>query len=716
MMYFLQSKKFYLWVIIGQGGREMDKITDTFGLSRVIEPKDTVPVTAWRVDNHREISTEECRISLELIHLERDCFQQFCSECGFDEAKIIAKILDLINRRGKLHNPFTNTAGQFYGTIEEMGSDFEKSTPYHKGDSIFCLTTMTAHPIYIEKIHKIDYSYGELTVTGYGIVFIGSPLTTIPPGLQLNYTMATFDEAASLYSIHNVSNKGKRYLVIGKDLVSSITYVCSIKKAVGDNCYITVILDEDGIGTLTPEQVKHELAGWTNSSYILNVAQPVNSSEVVLKEEKEHYDMTINCEDLLGSEVLSVILTRNKGKLYFTSLKNGYTQSILIAESMSKELETYVLGQFIIGYEKFTFDLLISIAKDLNKINKLYESQSIAFRQATKKASTMLSEKNGKIDDFIFGSATMKSLIDEALNIAQYDCNIILQGETGVGKEKILDLIHKNSIRKNKPCIKINCATIQESLAESEFFGYAAGSFTGAQATGKKGYFELANGGTLFLDEVGTLSLNLQSKLLRVLQESQFYKVGGTAPVNINVRVICANNVSLRQLVEQGKFREDLYYRLNICTITVPSLRERRDDIVPLAISFLNNYCRQYEIDKEFDSTALSKLADYDWPGNVRELENLIHRAVISVKSHIITGDNIQEVLNEDIYDDLVMELKRNMRASSYLNFDEIMEQQEKQLIEYALKKFGTTRKAADFLHMSQPKLMRKKQKYNILL
>lgn len=692
----------------------MVMINDTFGLSRVIEPKSAVPVTAWKVDNHREISPNECRIALELIHLERDCFQQFCSECGYDEAKIIAKILDLITRRGKLHNPFTNTAGQFLGVIEEMGSEFEKNSRYQKGERIFCLTTMTAHPIYIDKIHKIDYNYGELTVTGYGIVFIGSPLTTIPPTLQYNYTMATFDEAASLYSIHGVSEKGKRYLVIGKDLVSSITYVCSIKKAVGEDCYITVILDEDGIGTLTPKQVKQELAQWVDSSFVLNVAQPINSSETVLKEEKEKYDFTINCEDLLGSEVLSVLLTRNKGKLYFTSLKNGYTQSILVAESMSKELETYVLGQFVLGYEAFTFDLLLSIAKDLDRINKLYESQSIAFRQATKKAITATVEKNGKIDNFIFSSAATKALVDEALNIAQYDCNIILQGETGVGKEKILDLIHKNSIRKNKSCIKINCATIQENLAESEFFGYEAGSFTGAQASGKKGYFELANGGILFLDEVGALSLNLQSKLLRVLQESQFYKVGGTTPININVRVICANNIPLRQLVEQGVFREDLYYRLNICTITVPPLRDRKDDIMALATSFLNNYCKQYGIDKEFEPTALTMLAKYDWPGNVRELENLVHRAVISVKDHVITGEDIQEVLNENIYEDLVLDLKRSMRASSSLDFEKILEQQEKQLIEYALKKFGTTRKAAEFLHLSQPKLMRKKQKYNI--
>ncbi|HYE69458.1 MAG TPA: sigma 54-interacting transcriptional regulator [Anaerovoracaceae bacterium] len=692
----------------------MEKVKDTFGLSRVIEPMAAVPVTAWKLDNNREIKPEECRIALKLIHLERDCFQQICNECGYDETKIIARIFDVINRRGKLHNPFTNTAGQFYGTIEEMGSEYGKSSPYKAGDDIFCLTTMTALPIHIEKIHKIDYNFGELTVTGYGIIFIDSPLTTIPPGVPLEYTMVAFDEAANFYIIYNSCRDAKRFLIIGKDLLSSLAYVAAIKKAVGDSCYITVILNEDGIGTLTPKQATEELKHWVDSSYILDVTQPIKWAEAVLHKEKKPYDLTINCEDILGSEVLSVILTRHKGQLFFTSLKNSYTQSNLIAESMNKELETHVLCQFVEGVEKFSIELLSSISKDLDRLNKLYQSSAKARRQTAKKAVSFAADKTGKASDFIFSSATTEALVNEILNIADYDCNVILQGETGVGKEKVLELIYKNSARKNKPCVKINCATIQENLAESEFFGYEAGAFTGAQSTGKKGYFELANGGILFLDEVGALSLNLQSKLLRVLQENQFYKVGGTTPININVRVICANNVPIRQLVEQGKFREDLYYRLNICTITVPPLRERKEDVVALASAFLGNYCKRYGTDKEFDPTALTKLAGYDWPGNVRELENLIHRTVISVRGHIITGEDIEGVLNENIYEDLVINLKRSMRTSASLDFNKIIEQQEIQLIGYALKKFGSTRKAAEYLNMTQPQLMRKKQKYNI--
>lgn len=692
----------------------MERVKDTFGLSRVIEPKASVPVTAWRLDSSREIKQEECRISLKLIHMERDSFQQICNECSFDETKIIAKILDIIGRRGKLHNPFTNTAGQFYGTIEEMGSDYARHSGYKTGDDICCLTTMTALPVRIEKIQKIDYNFGVLTVTGYGIIFIDSPLTRIPSGIPLKYAMVAFDDAANFYTIHNHCKAGQRFLIIGRDLLSSLTYVAAIRKAAGKNCYITIILNEDGIGSLTTEQAAAELRNWVDSSYILDVTQPISTSETVLDSEKALYDLTINCEDLLGSEVLSVILTRGKGQLFFTSLKNSYTQSNLIAESMNKELETHALCQYVKGVEEFTISLLSSMSKDLDRLSRLYQSCEDAFRKAGKKSVKLKRGKTGRTDDFVYGSSATEALVNEVLNIAEYDCNVILQGETGVGKEKILELIYKNSARKNKPCIKINCATIQENLAESEFFGYEAGSFTGAQASGKRGYFELANGGILFLDEVGALSLNLQSKLLRVLQENQFYKVGGTAPIDVNVRVVCANNVPLRQLVEQGRFREDLYYRLNICTITVPPLRDRREDIAVLASAFLENYCARYGTDKEFDPSALAKLAAYDWPGNVRELENLIHRTVIGVRGHIITEGDIEGVLNENLYEDLVINLKRSMRTSASLDFNKIIEQQESQLISFALKKFGSTRKAAEFLNMTQPQLMRKKQKYNL--
>ena len=224
--------------------------------------------------------------------------------------------------------------------------------------------------------------------------------------------------------------------------------------------------------------------------------------------------------------------------------------------------------------------------------------------------------------NFVFKSLDTRQMIEEAINIAKYDCNLIIQGETGVGKEKILELIHENSSRRGEPCIKKNCATISESLAESELFGYEEGAFTGARIEGKRGYFEMANNGILFLDEIGSLPMHIQSKLLRVIQESQFYKVGGTKPVNVNVRVIVASNVPLKELVDSGAFREDLYYRLNICTIDVPPLRERRDDIPCLAEYFVNDWSTKYSVRKEIEHDAMQTLYYHSWPGNVRELEN----------------------------------------------------------------------------------------------
>lgn len=305
-------------------------------------------------------------------------------------------------------------------------------------------------------------------------------------------------------------------------------------------------------------------------------------------------------------------------------------------------------------------------------------------------------------------------MVEDIMNVAKYDCNVIIQGETGVGKEKVLSLIHQNSDRHGHPCIKINCATIAESLAESEFFGYEAGAFTGAQASGKPGYFEMANNGILFLDEIGTLSMNMQSKLLRVLQENQFYRVGGTKQISVNVRVIVANNVPLKELVDQGKFREDLYYRLNICKIDVPPLRERRDDILCLADSFTKNWTKKYKIDKELSPDALSRLYDYYWPGNVRELENIVHRLVISSRGVVITGEDVEEILNENAYGDMIVSVKKNFNRSENLDYHQLMEQQEKQIIEYALKKEGTTRKAAELIGLPQTTFARKKLKYGL--
>lgn len=226
-------------------------------------------------------------------------------------------------------------------------------------------------------------------------------------------------------------------------------------------------------------------------------------------------------------------------------------------------------------------------------------------------------------------SEPMRMLQDMIRSVARTDATVMINGETGTGKELISHAIHLESLRRNKPFIKVNCAAVSESLIESEFFGHEKGAFTGAVSS-RIGRFELADGGTLLLDEISEVSLSLQAKLLRVLQERELERVGGTKTIQVDVRIIATTNRDLLKSIEQGEFREDLYYRLNVFPIYSPALRERKEDIPLIAGSFLNEYSRKHGRKlTEFSGEAMELLLQHDWPGNVRELQNVVERAVI---------------------------------------------------------------------------------------
>lgn len=237
----------------------------------------------------------------------------------------------------------------------------------------------------------------------------------------------------------------------------------------------------------------------------------------------------------------------------------------------------------------------------------------------------------------------------ECLHIAEraahLDSTIMLYGESGTGKEVFARFIHSRSQRAQKIFLPVNCAAIPRELMESEFFGYDKGAFTGSNKEGKLGLFELANGGTLFLDEIGELTLPLQSKLLRVLETGEIKRVGGTSIKKVNVRIVAATNRDLRTMTEAGEFREDLFYRLNVIPITVPPLRDRREDTAVLAEQFLAQLNKKYSAHKKFTEPALSVLQDYSWPGNVRELRNVIERAFVIVSEDLISQRHISDIL-----------------------------------------------------------------------
>jgi Nif-specific regulatory protein len=263
----------------------------------------------------------------------------------------------------------------------------------------------------------------------------------------------------------------------------------------------------------------------------------------------------------------------------------------------------------------------------------------------------------------------MKNVFEFIARVSPTDSTVLITGETGTGKELVSRAIHQNSSRHDSPFIAINCATLTETLLESELFGHEKGSFTGAVAQ-KKGKFEIADGGTVFLDEIAEIAPALQAKLLRVLQERQFERVGGNFPIRVNIRIIAATNKNLMQAVQQGKFRQDLYYRLNVLQLTMPPLRDRVEDIPLLATHFAAKYCSK--TGKKivgFSAEARRHLVCYNWPGNVRELENAIERALVLGTLDVILPEDLPEIIIESQpanvqltrYQEAVKEAKRQL-------------------------------------------------------
>lgn len=246
-----------------------------------------------------------------------------------------------------------------------------------------------------------------------------------------------------------------------------------------------------------------------------------------------------------------------------------------------------------------------------------------------------------KDDIFISKSKSMEKVRSLALKVAKVDSNILIEGESGVGKGVLSKFIHDNSPRKDGAFVKIDCSSLPESLIESELFGYEDGAFTGARKEGKTGLIQLAHRGTLFLDEIGELPLGVQAKLLGVLQDKILQRIGGTKNISVDIRIIAATNRDLMEMVNEGTFRLDLYYRLKVVPIVIPPLRERKVDVVPLINLFLQRINSQYNLNKTISSKAMKLLMDYDWPGNVRELENEIERLVVTSDSQIIEPEDI---------------------------------------------------------------------------
>lgn len=342
---------------------------------------------------------------------------------------------------------------------------------------------------------------------------------------------------------------------------------------------------------------------------------------------------------------------------------------------------------------------LVQLEKQLKsnlEKTELYKEELNYYRSLEQEEHTII----GRSD----GMEKLKNLIPQ---VAPVDSTLLLFGETGVGKEVIAKEIHRRSNRRNKPYIKVNCAAIPASLLESELFGYEKGAFTGAQNKRKLGMFEMANHGTILLDEIGELSLDLQPKLLRVLQDRELYRVGGNDPVKLDIRVIASTNRDLKEEVDEGNFRTDLYYRLCVIPLHVPPLRERKDDIPLLAQHFLSKLNRVYRMGKSFSTGAMDIFKQYEWPGNVRELENLVERLMVISKENIIDEGEVSSIIGGSFMGSIIVNSSDGILKTSIDKF-------EKNLIEKTLKETGSSYKAAKVLGITQSTVIRKAQRLGI--
>ena len=351
---------------------------------------------------------------------------------------------------------------------------------------------------------------------------------------------------------------------------------------------------------------------------------------------------------------------------------------------------------------------VVTSITDISSMDQLQEKVNEMIRKtALMNEELQMYRKQSSNSDIIIHSTPMQKISKTISYIAPTDATVLITGESGTGKEVIANKIYLESKLSKKPFIKVNCASIPETLIESELFGYEKGAFTGA-VKNKPGYFELANNGTLLLDEIGELPLSLQPKLLRVLQEKTIMRVGGTKEIPVNVRLIASTNRNLAHMVRNGTFRSDLFYRLNLVPINIPSLRERREDIFPLVESFLAKYNAKYNRDKVFTENAITELRNYSWPGNIRELQNIVERLVIIGNNTSISSRRVRELLMPSAKDSNVPTI------SAEASLKQQMEAYEKKILKEAAAKYRSTYEIARALDSSQPTISRKMKNYGI--
>jgi PAS domain S-box-containing protein len=446
------------------------------------------------------------------------------------------------------------------------------------------------------------------------------------------------------------------------------------------------------------EQLNYELSALFDSSADGLV---ISDGDGILLKINRAYEQIVGvkAEDFIGKHATELVRRGFMKDLVTTRVLETRKVASIYQEIRGREV---LLTGSPVFDERGQIVKVIANVRDLTELNSLrrrLSESAVKLALYQNELSRLNAESIG--DGVIINSPEMQKVMDIALRVAPVDTTVLITGESGVGKEVIARVIHETSARSQGPFVQINCGALPPTLIESELFGYDRGAFTGANAAGKEGLFEAAAGGTLLMDEIGDLPLELQVKLLRAIQKQEFTRLGGTKVIKVDVRIIASTNQELTSLVEAGKFRKDLFFRLNVVNIHVPALREHSSDIPALVDFFVRRFGKRYNLYKRVSADLMERFLGYSWPGNIRELENTIERLVVLSHGDLLDGS----FFDPSIFPGITGALKFPKDRQAKADRDALLE---------AYRRYNSTRKVAALLGVNQSTVVRKLKKYRV--
>ena len=334
-------------------------MTRNYGTNRVMEPQHVLPTSAWRLDNSRNIAPEEIRVDIKRIHIEQTSFKQICLEAADNDQRIKQKIMDIVIRRGKLHNPVTDTGGLFYGTVSEVGREYDNKKGFEPGEEVVCNASLASVPIYIDKIISIDRAFGQIDIEGYAVLYDEVPLVRKPEGIPINLLLFAFNESGTLYRISNTAVGKKKFLIVGNNLLSNLLFGYAVRKVAREDAEVVCLLDRKTDIVLKGQSINDLIARVFTEVHYVDILKPMECLSGLNADSL--FDLSVNCADIPGAETINILATKSGGTVVFANLINNYNIALYITESISRQLDIRCADGYLEAYDEFD----IEIVKDL---------------------------------------------------------------------------------------------------------------------------------------------------------------------------------------------------------------------------------------------------------------------------------------------------------------------------------------------------------------